>query len=161
MVWNDLPEDWKAYFIRELHLAAGMSKDADTQVGAIIVDIESREVLIKGWNDLPRGVKHTPERNNRPLKYMYTTHAEQNAFYNAMRNGVKVKGMTMLSTLYSCNNCAMGVIQGGIKEFVCPTPDWNYPSLKDVFPVTKAMFNESYIITTFDDALTYRGGSMR
>ena len=37
-------------------------------------------VVSSSWNDLPRGVLHTTERNSRPLKHLYTLHAEQGVF---------------------------------------------------------------------------------
>lgn len=156
MAWKDLDERWKKYFIKELHLIAGMSKDFDTKVGSIVIDTETKTVISKGYNDLPRGVLHHTTRNTRPLKYLYTVHAEQNTLYNALHRGVSVKGLTMLSTLYSCATCTGGVIQSGIAEFVCPEPDWEYPSLKDQFPVTKVMYEESGVNVTFDNSLEYR-----
>ena len=153
MAWNDLSERWQEYFIKELHLIASMSRDLDTKVGAIIIDTEEKVVISKGYNDLPRGVFHHVTRNSRPLKYKYTVHAEQNALYNALYSGVKVKGMTMLCTLFSCTTCCGGVIQSGVTEFVCPTPDWDYPSLKDDFPITKAMYEESGVRTVYDERL--------
>lgn len=155
MAWNDLNDRWKEHFIKELHLIASMSRDKDTKVGAIIIDTEEKIVVAKGYNDLPRGVFHKVERNSRPLKYKYTVHAEQNALYNALYSGVRVRGLTMLCTLFSCSTCCGGVIQSGIKEFVCPEPDWEYPSLKDDFPVTKIMYNESGVAQTFDERLIY------
>lgn len=157
MSWEDLDDRWKNYFINELNLIAQLSRDADTKVGAIIIDCELKVVVTKGYNDLPRGVKHIPERNQRPLKYKYTVHAEQNALYNALYRGVSVRGLTMLSTLYSCCSCAGGVIQSGISEFVCPTPDWEYPSLKDDFRNTEQMFKESGVNVIFDDRVKLEG----
>lgn len=153
MSWEDLSERWKNYFIKELHSIAEMSKDEDTKVGAIIIDCENKVVVTKGYNDLPRGVYHFKERNSRPLKYKFTVHAEKNALFNALYRGVSVKGLTMLSTLYSCCPCAGGIIQSGITQFVCPTPDWEYPSLKDDYRHTEAMFKEAGIDVIFEDKL--------
>ena len=77
MSWNNLSERWKNYFRQQLWLAQSMSKDANTKVGALIIDTESRVVVVSGWNGSARGVLDTPERNERPLKYLYTSHAEQ------------------------------------------------------------------------------------
>ena len=157
MAWDDLSNRWQEYFIKELHLIASMSKDVDTKVGAIIIDTKEKVVVAKGYNDLPRGVFHKVERNSRPMKYKFTVHAEQNALYNALYSGTKVKGLSMLCTLFSCSTCCGGVIQSGIQEFICPTPDWEYPSLKDDFPVTKAMYSESGVRTLHDERLVYEG----
>ena len=75
--WNNLSDRWKDYFINILHTTARMSKDENTKVGSLIIDTERKVVVSSSWNDLPRGVKHNSERNSRPLKYLYTLHAEQ------------------------------------------------------------------------------------
>lgn len=155
MSWNSLDDRWKQFFIRELHNIASMSKDKDTQVGSLIIDTKNKVVLCSGYNDLPRGVNHHDCRNTRPLKYKYTVHAEKNAHYNALYRGISVKGMTQICTLFSCSQCAGGVIQSGISEFVCPTPDWDYPSLKDDFPVSKEMLHEAGVNVIFDENLIY------
>lgn len=153
MGWKDLSERWQNYFINELHNISEMSKDENTKVGSIIIDTEKKTVVTKGFNDLPRGVKHLPERNKRPVKYFYTVHAEQNALYNALYIGASVSGLTMLSTLYACSTCAGGIIQSGIKEVVCPTPNRDHVSLAEEFPVTDIMFEESGVNVIFDERL--------
>lgn len=155
MGWNNLSPRWKEYFIKELQLIASMSKDENTKVGCIIIDTENKIVVAKGYNDLPRGVYHKVERNQRPLKYKFTVHAEKNALFNALYMGVSVRGLTALSTLYSCSSCCGGLIQSGIKEFVCPEPDRNHVSLVDDFPVTDVMFKESGVHVVFDEGLRY------
>lgn len=55
-MWNNLSERWQEYFIRQLHLTASMSKDENTQVGALIIDTYDKVVVSSGWNDLPRGL---------------------------------------------------------------------------------------------------------
>lgn len=65
MAWNDLNSKWQEFFIRELHNIAGMSCDSDTHVGSIIIDTHKKVIHSVGYNDLPRGVKHLPERNQR------------------------------------------------------------------------------------------------
>lgn len=158
MCWNDLDLRWQEYFIKELHLIASMSRDVNTQVGAIIINTDDKVVVAKGYNDLPRGVFHHKVRNERPMKYKFTVHAEQNALYNALNSGVCVKGLTMLSTLFSCSTCAGGVIQTQIKEFVCPEPDYGHESLKDDFPVTSSMYGESGVSIVFDERLNNAKG---
>lgn len=155
MSWNDLDDRWKGFFIRELHNISQMSRDEDTKVGSLIIDTENKVVVSSGYNDLPRGVKHDPERNKRPLKYKFTVHAEKNAQFNALYRGNSVKGMTQLCTLFSCSQCAGGVVQSGIIEFVCPEPDWEYPSLKDDFPVSVQIFKEAGVNVIFDESLIY------
>ena len=106
MSWNNLSDRWKDYFINILHTTARMSKDENTKVGSLIIDTDRKVVVSSSWNDLPRGVLHTQERNSRPLKYLYTLHAEQGCLINALRLNVNVNGMTMLTTLGCCASCS-------------------------------------------------------
>ena len=153
MSWNNLSERWKNYFRQQLWLAQSMSKDANTKVGALIIDTNSKVVVASGWNDLPRGVIHTPERNERPLKYLYTSHAEQSCLTNALRLGVRVNGLTMLCTLASCAQCSASVINSGIGELVTPPPDFNHPSCGEQYPHSVAMMKESGVKWVYDNYL--------
>lgn len=115
-------ERWhKRFFILAEHVA-GWSQDPSTQVGACIVN-EDKQVLSLGFNGFPRGVKDLPERyNDKETKYKFVSHAERNALDNAF---VDVKGATLYSTLFPCNECAKGIIQKGIKKVVTTKPDLN------------------------------------
>ena len=153
MSWNNLSERWKNYFRQQLWLAQSMSKDANTKVGALIIDTESRVVVVSGWNGSARGVLDTPERNERPLKYLYTSHAEQSCLTNALRLGVRVNGLTMLCTLASCSQCSASVINSGIGELVTPSPDFNHPSCGEQYPHSVAMMKESGVQWVYDNSL--------
>ena len=153
MSWNNLSERWKNYFRQQLWLAQSMSKDANTKVGALIIDTESRVVVVSGWNGAARGVLDTPERNERPLKYLYTSHAEQSCLTNALRLGVRVNGLTMLCTLASCAQCTASVINSGIGELVTPLPDFNHPSCGEQYPHSVAMMKESGVKWVYDNSL--------
>lgn len=153
MSWNNLSERWKNYFRQQLWLAQSMSKDANTKVGALIIDTNSKVVVASGWNDLPRGVIHTQERSERPLKYLYTSHAEQSCLTNALRLGVRVNGLTMLCTLASCSQCSASVINSGIGELVTPEPDFNHPSCGEQYPHSVAMMRESGVKWVYDNSL--------
>ena len=100
---------------------ATRSKDPSTQVGAVLV--RDRTVISSGYNGFPRGVNdRVPERFERPLKYMFTIHAEENALLNAARIGVKTEGATCYVTpLPPCIQCAKALVQCGVKEIVVET----------------------------------------
>jgi dCMP deaminase len=88
------------------------SKDPSTKVGCLLV----RETIIlsTGYNGIPRGVKDLPERMERPAKYLWTSHAEENAVAQAARNGVRVEGATAYVTHHPCSRCARSLIQAGV-----------------------------------------------
>lgn len=145
MAWHDLSPRWKKYFTNILHTTAGMSKDANTQVGCLIIDTVNKVVVSSGWNDLPRGVKHTPERNSRPLKYLYTSHAEMSCLTNALRLRSDVVGHTMLVTLACCPNCAVSVVNSGIAEVITPEPDFSRETYGEDFVHTVAILKEGRV----------------
>lgn len=157
MSWNNLSERWKEYFRKQLWLAQSMSKDANTKVGALIIDTESNVVVASGWNCLPRNVLHTPERSERPLKYLYTSHAEQSCLTNALRLGVRVNGLTMLCTLASCAQCSASIINSGIGELVTPTPCLDHVSCGQQYQHSIAMLEESGVQLVYDNSLMANG----
>ena len=153
MSWNNLSERWKNYFRQQLWLAQSMSKDANTKVGALIIDTNSKVVVASGWNDLPRGVIHTQERNERPLKYLYTCHSEQNCLMNALRLGQCVNGLTMLCTLASCPQCSASIINSGIGELITPAPCFSHASCGEHYQHSIAMLEESGVQWIYDNNL--------
>lgn len=108
---------WDHFFLAEAFFLSGKSKDPSTQCGCVVVSRDNDE-LTRGWNDLPRGIAHRPERHQRPDKYIWTEHAERNAIYNAGRMGVSLQGATLYVTRMPCPECARAIIQSGIK-YVC------------------------------------------
>ena len=109
----------RRFFVLAEHVAL-WSQDPSTQVGSCIVN-EDKQVLSLGFNGFPRGVEDLPERyQDKETKYKFVSHAERNALDNAF---VDVKGATLYSTLFPCNECAKGIIQKGIKEVVTTHPD--------------------------------------
>lgn len=153
MSWNDLDNRWKQYFIDILHTTARMSKDADTSVGSLIIDTKNKVVISSGWNDLPKGVKHTLERNSRPLKYDLTMHSEQNCLINALRLRVNVVDMTMITTLGCCPMCSCSVVNSGLAEVVTPTPDFNHISCGNLYVHSIDIMKEGGVEWIYDDKL--------
>lgn len=100
-------------------LSAMRSKDPSTQVGACIVDSD-RRILSMGYNGMPRCCSDDlfPWEKNEGLdsKYLYVCHAELNAILNC--HSGSVKGCTVYTTLFPCNECAKAIIQSGIAEVV-------------------------------------------
>ena len=109
---------WAERFMGLAKHIAQWSADPSTKVGAVIVGPD-HEIRSTGYNDLPRGVKSTPKRWERPLKLSTIVHAECNAIDNAARVGVPLKGCTMyLDGLLPCAPCAGHIIQAGISRIV-------------------------------------------
>lgn len=94
--------------------AATASKDT-TQVGAALVSPEGA-VLLTGYNGPPMGVCDSPERFERPTKYLFASHAEQNVIAFAARKGIKTEGCDIYVTHAPCAACTKSLIQAGIKS---------------------------------------------
>ncbi len=98
-------------------IAETYSRDNSSKIGALILG-SSGEPLSWGYNGFPRGVDDdNKERYERPLKYLWTEHAERNAIFNAARSGHKLLGSSIYITgLCPCPDCTRGIIQAGIVE---------------------------------------------
>jgi len=121
---------WDRRFLRLAREVSGWSKDPSTRVGAVVVDPCSRNVLSIGYNGFPRRIADTEARYmERSKKYALMVHGEMNAIYNATSNGVSLRGGTIyVYGLCICEQCALGIIQVGIKRVVYFTPN---PSSQD------------------------------
>lgn len=107
-------KSWHTYFLDLAKMVATRSKDPNTNVGAVIVN-NDKSVVETGYNGFAPGVAETDERWERPLKYEYVIHAEQNAIGRAARFGKTVAGSTIYVTHYPCRECAKMIIASGIK----------------------------------------------
>ena len=88
------------------YAAATKSKDRSTHVGAVVIGPDN-EVRTSGYNSFPRNLNDNVEaRYERPLKYMWTEHAERNAIYNAAGTGVALKDCDMYCMWFPCHECA-------------------------------------------------------
>lgn len=107
---------WDEYFMGVAMLAAGRSKDPNTQVGACIVSPENI-IISTGYNGMPKGCSDDEfpwERTGDETKYPFVVHAELNAILNA--NGRDLRGSRLYVALFPCNECAKAIIQSGVKE---------------------------------------------
>lgn len=92
------------------------SPDASTQNGAVVETEGFRSGF--GYNTFPFGVKSTPERLERPMKYNFTEHAERNAIFDCCLHGYGTNGATMWVPWFACSDCARAIIQAGIVRVV-------------------------------------------
>jgi dCMP deaminase len=118
---HDPRRSWDRYFIQIAEHVATRSKDPSTQVGSVLV--RDRNIISTGYNGFPRGVNdNLPERYERPAKYDWTIHAEENALLTAARFGVSTAGTTIYVTpMAPCKDCAKAIIQAGVKEVIYET----------------------------------------
>ena len=107
---------WDEYFMGVAMLAAGRSKDPNTQVGACIVSPENI-IISTGYNGMPKGCSDDTfpwARTGEETKYPFVVHAELNAILNA--TGRALRGSRLYVALFPCNECAKAIIQSGVRE---------------------------------------------
>ena len=106
---------WGEYYARFAKLAATKSKDP-TQVGAVLVGPDG-EIRLTAYNGPPRGVRDDiPARWERPTKYLFCSHAEENLVAFAAREGIRTRGCTVYVTHRPCARCARTLVQAGVRE---------------------------------------------
>lgn len=132
---------WDEVWIGAAKLIAGRSKDPSTQVGACIVDNENIPISL-GYNGFPKEIPNDAlpwDRSGEPLytKYMYMSHAEANAIDNSDCNRERMTRSRIYCTLYPCNNCAIRIIQNGIKEVIYLSDKYHD---KDEYVAARKMF---------------------
>ena len=121
---------WDEFFIGIAKMAAGRSKDPNTQVGACIVGSDNR-ILSIGYNGAPNGFSDDDfpwDKNNLDVnktKYPYVCHAELNAILNYPGSRKDLVGATIYVDLFPCNECAKAIIQSGIKKVVYLSDKYN------------------------------------
>ena len=130
---------WDEYLMGFAHHAAAKSKD-QTRVGCAIVG-PGREIRMTGFNGPPRGVADDPARRERPAKYLWTSHAEENAIAFAARQGIETIGCTAYVTHHPCARCARTLIQAGIACVVVGDGTTSMP--REEFEVGATMFIEA------------------
>ena len=103
---------------------AMLSKDRATKVGALAIG-SAGEIRAMGYNGFPRGFNDDIEsRHERPAKYVWTSHAEQNLIYNAARVGTPLEGCILVVTpLFCCIECARAIVQAGFIAVVSEYED--------------------------------------
>jgi dCMP deaminase len=116
--------EWDEYFLGIARAVSLKSKDRSVQVGAVVVG-HDHEIRSTGFNGFPRWVRDDiEERHERPAKYIFTVHAEENSVLNAARIGTPLKGCSLYLNFIPppCNQCTRAIIQAGIIEVIGP-PD--------------------------------------
>jgi len=117
--------NWDLRFMQLADHIAQWSKDRSSKVGAVIV-IDKNPISM-GYNGFPRGCNDDlEERHERPEKYSWVLHAEENCIVNAARNGQKTLGADMYVNWFPCSRCAGEIVNAGIKRIFCDKePDWS------------------------------------
>ena len=107
---------WDQWFLLKCRVVALKSKDPMTKVGSIIA--HGTRQLVEGYNGFPQEMLELSTMWERPAKYDWVVHAEQNAIAWAARRGISIEGGTMYTSLHPCAHCARLIAAAGIVEVV-------------------------------------------
>lgn len=133
--------DWITYYMGFAEHAAQKSKDS-TKVGAVLVG-SGGEVRLTAYNGPPRGVEDRPDRFERPVKYLYASHAEANLIAFAAREGIRTSDCTVYVTHMPCASCARTLIQAGVAEVIYGSGKTSMPETE--FEAAQEMFDEALV----------------
>ncbi len=136
--------NWIDYYMGFARHAAKKSKDS-TKVGAVLVGPDG-EIRLTGYNGPPRGVVDSPERRERPEKYLFASHAEANLIAFAAREGIRTKGCTVYVTHMCCSACTRTLIQAGVRAVVFGEGTTSMP--EEEFAAARDMFAEAGVELT-------------
>ena len=147
--------NWTDYYFEIARVVSMKSKDT-TKIGCVIE--KDKAIISTGYNGFPMGVKDSVyiegednkykmnPRYERPTKYFYTSHAEENAIAFAAKNGVSTNGATIyIYGMAPCSRCARLIIQSGIKNVIClmSVTEDSLKRWEEEMKITKEMFDES------------------
>lgn len=105
------------YYMGLAFWLAAKSKDPSTQVGAIIISA-SNVPLGTGYNGPPSQINDNAINWDRPDKYDYMDHAEENAIHFAKNNHLSMAGSTIYITGNPCRRCMKAIIKNGLRRVV-------------------------------------------
>ena len=107
--------NWDAYFLDLARQVSSRSPDVHTQHGCVLVD-QDRRVVSTGYNGPVAGIPHEIVPLERPEKYAWFIHAEDNAVAFARCD---LRGATAYVTGPPCAPCFRRLLQVGIRRIVC------------------------------------------
>jgi dCMP deaminase len=113
------PPSWTDIFLAQCRVIAARSKDPSTQHGALLAD-RHRRVVSQGFNGPPRRIPDHAVPWERPAKYAWVIHAEENAilFGLAARGIGGLEDCTLYVTGPPCSRCMLRVVHAGIGRVV-------------------------------------------
>ena len=106
--------DWDRYFLQLAEVVSTRSPDPNTKHGCVLVDKNNR-VLSTGYNGPIQGLSSELIEWERPQKYLWMIHAEDNAVTFAKCD---LEGSTAYITGRPCVPCLRRLIQSGVKSIV-------------------------------------------
>ena len=97
---------------------AQRSHDAETKVGAVLINNSSGAIIATGYNGFVRGANDAILPNTRPDKYEYIVHAEQNLICNSAKHGISMNNCSLVCTMSPCKLCMRMLLNCGITKVI-------------------------------------------
>ena len=116
-------------------VVAQRSHDAETKVGALLVNNRTGAVLATAYNGFVRGCADSMLPTTRPEKYPYIIHAELNLITNCARHGVSMADCFMVCTMSPCKLCVRMVLNSGITKAVVKELYRDWPDVTDMLDI--------------------------
>lgn len=98
---------------------AKRSHDAETKVGALLINNKSGAIIATGYNGFIKGAVDADLPNTRPEKYEYILHAEMNLLTNCARHGISMDDCYLVCTLSPCKLCMRLMVNSGVNLVYC------------------------------------------
>ena len=103
---------WVDYYLGLAKVISRRSHDIHTKHGCVITDRENR-IIGSGYNGFPKGLPDDILPLDRPDKYDWMEHSEQNALANCV---LRPDDGIAYVTGQCCNRCIRSLWQNGVKE---------------------------------------------
>lgn len=104
-------------FFLHVDAEASISPDAETKIGAVLINPATKDIIATGLNGFVRGALDDALPKTRPAKYPYMVHAEINLLCNAAKHGKRTEGGVLFLSQTSCTNCTRAIFQAGISTY--------------------------------------------
>ncbi|MDR1970136.1 MAG: cytidine/deoxycytidylate deaminase family protein [Candidatus Nomurabacteria bacterium] len=133
---------WEEYF---MDIMEAVSKRATCDRGRSGCAIARDNLLLStGYVGSPKGSPHCDEVGHLMKKLahengtvsehcMRTAHAEANAICQAAKNGIPINGATVYCRMTPCRNCAMLIVNSGIKSVIAERDYHDSADSKQIF----------------------------
>ena len=133
---------WDEYFIDIMEAVAKRATCDRGRSGCVIA--RDNVILSTGYVGSPKGSPHcddvghlmkeiTHEDGSKSKHCMRTAHAEANAIAQAAKNGTSIDGATLYCRMTPCRNCAMLIVNAGIRRVVAQRDYHDSKESKDIF----------------------------
>ena len=107
--------DWDEYFLEMAEVVSKRSPDPNTKHGCVLVD-KNHRVLSTGYNGPVQGLRDGVINWERPHKYLWMIHAEDNA---VTFSKCDLTNTTAYITGRPCVPCLRRLVQAGVSKIVC------------------------------------------